>query len=203
MKKFLVVAACAFLLVGCGGAKLDNGEEAVVTFSEGGISAQVLFDKLKEKYGTTEVITLIDTELLEREFDETSEEKSYIKDVISALKEQWGDDFDSNISSYYGVNSESEFEEYIRLVYRRSEWEKKYAKENVTESQVNDYYDNYAVGDITASHILIQVNDEDEEESALAKAREVITKLNNGEDFATLERFLPNSFLLRIPFCFS
>lgn len=186
MKKIFGLALCILLLSGCTTAKLSNGEESVVTFTEGGISAENLFEVLKSKYGTRELITLIDTELLSRKYSETTAEKNYIKDVVSALKSQWGDNFLLNIQQYYGVVDEDEFEEYVRLTYRREAWEKDYAKSSVTETEINDYYENVQIGDIEASHILIKVDNSTTEEQALERAKEVITKLNNGEDFSTL-----------------
>lgn len=188
MKKFLSLALCAFVLCGCATAKLSNGEDSVVTFTEGGISAERLFEVLKEKYGSREIITLIDTELLSREYEETKDENSYIKDVLSSLKEQWKEDFETNIQSYYGVVDEKEFKEYVRLSYRRGLWEEDYAKSIVTDTEINDYYNNVAIGDIEASHILIKVDKEEDNEKALSLANEIIEKLNNGEDFASLAK---------------
>ena len=188
MKKFLGIMLCLVLLTGCQTAKLANGKDSVVTFTEGGISAEDLYEVLRNKYGTTEIITLIDTELLSREYKETDDENNYIKDILSSMKSQFGDSFDTAIRSYYGVKDEAELKEYIRLAYRRQNWEKDYAKSQVTDTEINDYYETTAIGDIEASHILIKVNSSDEDAAALEKAKEVITKLNNGEEFAALAK---------------
>ena len=188
MKKVFLLMISLLLLTGCATAKLKNGEESIVTFSEGGISAEDLYKVLKEKYGTEELITLIDTNLLNRKYTEDDAEKNYVKDVLASAKEQFGDSFLSSINSYYGVSSEEEFKEYIRLVYRRNKWQKDYAKSIVNDNEINDYYEQTIIGDIEASHILIQVNSEEEEADALLKAKEVITKLNNGEDFTALAK---------------
>ncbi len=188
MKKIFLLALSLLLLTGCATAKLKNGEESIVTFKEGGLSATDLYNVLKEKYGTEELITLIDTTLLAKKYEETDAEKEYIKDVIASIKEQWKDEFLSNIKAYYNVNSEKEFKEYIRLVYRRNQWEKDYAKSIVNENEINDYYEQTIIGDIEASHILIQVNKEEEEADALKKAKEVIEKLNKGESFEQLAK---------------
>ena len=50
-KKIFFVLACVFLLAGCNNVKLTNGENAVVTFTEGGISSDELYKSLKESYG--------------------------------------------------------------------------------------------------------------------------------------------------------
>ena len=187
-KKFLGLVLIALLATGCATSHLENGKESVVTFNEGGISAEDLYNVLKEKYGTTEMITLIDTELLSREYKETSDETKYIKDVIASLKSSYGDNFESAIQNYYGVTDEKEFEEYVRLAYRRQLWEKDYAKSEVTDTEINDYYETTAIGDIEASHILIKVNSNEDDEKALQTAKDIIAKLDKGEDFAALAK---------------
>ena len=47
-KKIFFVLTCVFLLAGCNNVKLTNGENAVVTFTEGGISSDELYNSLKE-----------------------------------------------------------------------------------------------------------------------------------------------------------
>ena len=47
MKKTILVLASILLLTGCS-TKLSNGENAVVTFKEGGISSNDLYKVLKD-----------------------------------------------------------------------------------------------------------------------------------------------------------
>ena len=187
-KKLFGLVLIALLATGCATSHLENGKESVVTFNEGGISAEDLFDVLKDKYGSQELITLIDSELLSKEYKETSEETKYINDVIASLKSSYGENFEAAIQSYYGVKDENAFKEYIRLAYRRQKWEKDFAKSEVTDTEINDYYNNVAIGDIEASHILIKVNSEDDDAKALQTAKDIIAKLDKGEDFAALAK---------------
>lgn len=197
MKKFLIIICSLFVVCGCATSHLEDGKESVVTFDEGGISAQDLYEKLKSVYGTDALITLIDTELLSREYKETAEEKSYINQIVSSLKNELGDNFDSYILNSYGAKNESELKEYVRLTYRRNLWKTDYAESQVNDTQINDYYNDHLVGDIEASHILISVNvgqdasDDDKkkaEEEALEKAKNVIERLNNGEKFEDIAK---------------
>ena len=93
--------------------------------------------------------------------------------------------------------SESELKEFIRLSYRRNLWTEDYAKTTVTDGEINDYYKDYVIGDIEASHILIKSNatksmsdseKKDEEEKALKLAKEIIAKLDKGEKFEDLAK---------------
>lgn len=198
MKKILIFCLCALLLTGCGDVKLENGENAIVSFNNGdGITAQDLYDELKEMYGVNYLVNLIDTKLLDLEYEETTEELEYVQQIVDSVKSESGDEFIDYIEYYYGVNSEEAFEDYIRLNYRRSLWIEDYAREIVTDKQIEDYYNDVYVGDMEVSHILItsdatsdMTDDEKKaaETEAYNKAKEIIEKLNNGEDFATLAK---------------
>ena len=198
MKKILIFCLCALLLTGCGDVKLENGENAIVSFNNGdGITAQDLYDELKEMYGVNHLVNLIDAKLLDLEYEETTEELEYVQQIVDSVKSESGDEFIDYIEYYYGVNSEKAFEDYIRLNYRRSLWIEDYAREIVTDKQIEDYYNDVYVGDMEVSHILItsdatsdMTDDEKKaaETEAYNKAKEIIEKLNNGEDFATLAK---------------
>ena len=63
--------------------------------------------------------------------------------------------------------------------------------------KLRSIYNDKIVGNIEASHILITADYEDDatdeekaeaEKKALEQAKEIIAKLNNGEDFATLAK---------------
>lgn len=202
MKKKLMLVVCAILLMsGCGkDVKLVNGENAIVTFKEGGISSDQLYAVLKDAQGAEKIMDLIDTQLLDTLYDETDEEKAYVKQSIKKVKDsakEMNIDYEMYLTYYYGIPSEEAFEDYLALSYRRDQWAQDYAKETITEKQINEYYEQEVYGDVEASHILITVDvkegatdDEkkDAETKALDKAKDIIKKLEAGEDFATLAK---------------
>ena len=199
MKKVLGVMMCLLLITGCATSHLKNGDESVVQFEEGGISAQELYEKLKKDNGLNALTTLIDTELLDRKYKEDEDEKSYIKQVVDGLKDQWKDEFDSKIKTYYGVSSEKELKEFVRLSYRKSKWNDEYALSLVNDTQISDYESNSLVGDMELRHILItskaseDASTEEKEKAeneAYNKAKDIINRLNNGENFETLSKEL-------------
>ena len=69
-KKILILIACLLLVTGCKDVKLKNGENAIVTFEEGGISSDDLYNKLKAQYGGEAITNLIDEYLLDNHIGE-------------------------------------------------------------------------------------------------------------------------------------
>ena len=199
-RKLLIGFICLFLVCGCKDVKLTDGKNAIVTFEEGGISSDELFSVLKDKYGANELVNLIDAYLLEKKYDKTSDETTYINQNVKSIKDAASSanvSFDTYISTYYGFNDESDLRSALQLSYRRNKWAQDYAKETVTDKQINEYYDTEVYGDIEASQILITIDasssatDEEKkaaENKALDTAKKVIEELKNGKDFAELAK---------------
>ncbi len=205
MKKVLLATLAVLLLVtGCKNVpKLENGKEKVVSFKEGGIAVDDLYDELKSKYALNILLDMIDTEITSN-YEETDEEKEYISNQ-KATEETYYQilysgsyaTFEKYIQAKYGVNTSSELDPIFRLSYRRTQAIKNYIKENISESDIEKYFEDSYIGDIEASHILITADyadgaTEDEktaaENKALETAKEIIKKLDEGADFAELAK---------------
>ncbi|MCI8548062.1 MAG: hypothetical protein HFJ38_04145 [Bacilli bacterium] len=179
---------------------LKNGEELVVKANKTKITAENLYEDLKDKYAMNILIEQIDHILLDDKYKTDEEETKSIEEQISTIKANYKDNdtYLQVIKSYYGVDSEEEFKELLSLEYKRNKAAKEYIKEkNITDTEIQNYYDQNIIGDVKASHILIKSeakdNDSDEEkvkkeEEAKKKAEEIIKKLNDGEKFADLAK---------------
>ncbi len=202
MKKIsLICLTCILLLTACGKVELIDGNAKIVSFKdEEGISAESLYETLKEAYGIDYLVDMIDTYLLDKEYDETDTENEYIKQVVNSIKdaaEKYDIEFEDYIKQYYGVVNESGLKEFIRLNYRRNLYLSDYAKTLVTDKQINEYYETTAVGDMKVKHILIMPDSdsdatteeqEEAENEALQTAKDIIKKLDAGEDFSELAK---------------
>lgn len=194
--KLLALALIMVVITACGKVELKDGEKAIVTFNEGAISSNDLYEALKKTYGAEKLVDLIDSYLLNKKYETDSDEKDYVSQSVKTTKEtakSYNVDFETYISYYYGIDSEKAFKEYISLNYKRNLWIEEYGQEVVTDRQIDEYYETEIVGDMTLSQILItpMANDdmtEEEknkaEENALNKAKDIIKELNNGKDFS-------------------
>lgn len=203
-KKLICILAVLLLVTSCGKVpKLKNGDEAVVTMKDGDISVEKLYSEMKEKYALDMLITKIDTAILNNVYKTDDEEKNYIDKQLETIKYYYETYYKSQYKSFQeyltqnGVESEDELKENIRLTYKRNKAVKDYVKSIITDKEIEKYYDEEIFGDISASHILIKpeyddnASDEEKKESekkALKEAKEVIAKLKKGEDFAELAK---------------
>lgn len=203
MKKLgkLLILLCAVIpLAGCGQIPtLENGQEAVATMKEGSISANDLYDKIKELYGRDVLIDMIDRIILEAKYEQTDEEKEYINDELDSIKEM-AEQYEVTLAymlNYYGFADEDDFKDYVSLNYKRNIAVKDYVKDHLSEDEINDYYEDNIFGDIEAKHILIapeildgmtEEEQEQAEEDALNEAKDIIKRLDNGEDFEELAK---------------
>lgn len=204
MKKKLITSLCLLLTIttivtGCGKkAELDDNKTAV-SLDGIKITATDYYNELKNS-NISKLVDMIDHQLFDKKYKSTDEEDKAVKEQISQLKENYKDNEDmflSAIQQYFGVNSEDELEEMLRLEYKRNEAVEDYIKDNLTDDEINDYYKNNIIGDIKASHILITPDvdsdaSEDEKAKAEKKAKQqaekIIKKIENGEDFAELAK---------------
>lgn len=198
--KIFVIATLMVGVVGCGAIPtLKNGEQLVASFDKGGVSADSLYEKLKDKYGAEEFVNLLDTEILNQKYKETDEEKEYLNNQIDELKSSAKE---NNISyddllSYYGFKSDKDVKEYFRLTYRRDKAVNKYVQKDLKDSEIEKYYEDEVYGDIKVKHILIapdttdDMSSEDKEKAkktAKKEAEDIIKKLKDGEDFDKLAK---------------
>ena len=199
-KKVIGLVAILLLATGCGKVpKLENGSDAVVSFKDGGmISVDDYYNKIKDTFGLNTLITMVDTYICETEFADYKETaKNNADAMIDAFIEQFGseDEFLNQLQSQTSYQTVDAYREYLYLSYMQSHAVEEYAKLQLTDKQIEKYYETDIIGDMEISHILITSDatsdaTEDEKEEAQEKAKttveEIIEKLNtakkNGED---------------------
>ena len=201
-KKLLIGLISLGLLAttGCGKVpKLENGEEVVASLDGKNFTANDLYNELKRQGGSSVLINMIDTFIANQEITDSKEAEEYATSLIKQYKlsyEQNGADFEAALISN-GYANEDEFKDVIVVDYKKSEIAKKYIKEEITDDELKDYYDNHISDELSVKHILIapEVSDDatDEEKTnaenaALEKAKNLIEQLNNGADFETLAK---------------
>ena len=195
MKKKIMLVSLAIigtvLLTGCGNAKLKNGEDIAITVNGTNITANDLYKKLRDKYGVSTAIDMIDKEILNTIYKDDESIEKQAANQIESLKKQYSDNWEETLKSA-GYENEAELKEYFVLNYQRNQAIEDKVKESIKDDEINAYYKENTVGDISAKHILIKVDTDSEngltDDEAKKIAEEIIKKLGKGEDFDTLAK---------------
>ncbi len=198
-KKVLILGVCSLLLCGCGKIPtLSNGDEAVVTFKDGDmISANDFYEEIKNSFGLDTLLNMIDKYIFESEFpDEMENGEAYAKAAIDQLRTNYETEEELlQALQYYGYQTVEAYQNFVYISYMQNVAIEAYVRNNITEEELQDYYDNDVYPDMTISHILItpdvtdDMSDEEKEEAentAKEQIENIIDELNeakdNGED---------------------
>ncbi len=206
-KRLLLLSLCVIILgtAGCGKqeVELKDGEQVIASIKGNKVTAEDLFDKLKNSYGETTLINMIDEYIANKEVETTDEMTSNAKNQIKEMK----DYYESNgykwdeVLDQYGYSSESVLVDEYVVNAKKEEVAKNYLKTQVSDDEINAYYDKEIYGNYTAKHILISpdvaddASDEDKEKAeskALETAKKIIEKLDDGEKWADLVKEYSN-----------
>ena len=170
-------------------AKLENGLEPVASIDGLTITAEDLYEDMKEIYSVSSLLDKIDNKVLEEKYPENDE-------MNDELQEE-AENYYNMYNQYYGISkeeflakngfgSERAFIEYLRLQYRRSKYTDDYVKGLITDKEINNYYEDKVYGDINTKHILVKVDSnatDENKKNAENLAKEIISKLNEGKTF--------------------
>ena len=201
-KKVLILGVCSLLLCGCGKIPtLSNGDEAVVTFKDGDmISANDFYEEIKNSFGLDTLLNMIDKYIFEAEFpDEMENGEAYAEAAIDQLRTNYETEEELlQALQYYGYQTVEAYQNFVYISYMQNVAIEAYVRNNITEEELQDYYDNDVYPDMTISHILItpdvtdDMSDEEKEEAentAKEEIENIIYELNeakdNGEDIET------------------
>lgn len=204
MKKTLIVLGTVLLVFGSLGCEkkteLKGGEDELVIFKDSklNISTNDLYEKLKDKYGINFLIDMIDTNILNKEYEDSDSINDYVDIQVNSLRNYYKTETEFlEYINNYGYKNVDELKEYFKLNYKRNLAVKDYLKTLISDDDINNYYNDKVTGDIEAKHILVEVKTtdsmtEDEKrttkEDALKKAKEAITKLNEGKTFEEVSK---------------
>ena len=199
-KIFALVLVTVLALTGCGNeATLKNGEEVVAKMDGKSITAEDLYDELKKQGGAVTLTNMIDAFVVNKEIKTDDDAESYADSQLSSYKksyQSYGQDFNAALTAA-GYSDEDEFKDELILEYKKNLATENYVKDELSDDDIQKYYDDNIYGDIEARHILISPNTKDDmsddekeeaEKKAKKEAEDIIKKLDKGEKFADLAK---------------
>lgn len=205
MKKYLKGASLLLMILllttGCGKEiEVKNGSKVAVSTNKEKITATEYYNEIKED-NIRLLIEMIDKSIFEGKYKKyADEEEKEINDQIEQIKTYYGSDeetYTNVLRTYFGVESEKELREKLSLEFKRNKAVEEYVLNEITDKEIEKYYNEKVYPQVKVSHILItsEANEDanaDEktkaEEKALKEAQDIIKKLNDGEKFASLAK---------------
>lgn len=202
--KLLASLLCAgLILTGCSKEipKLKNGEEIVASVDGKDFTATDLYTELKDQGGYSVLVDMIDNFIVSKELtdDQVKEAEDAADSYITNLKSQYEGQtttFADALASA-GYADEAAFRDLVVKQQKKTIVGKKYIQADITDKEIEAYYESDIAGDMTVKYILVQpevADDATDEETATAEAaalkeaKEVITKLKSGDKFEDLAK---------------
>lgn len=170
-------------------ATLKDGTQPVAEIDGYIVTANDLYEDMKDVYSISSLLDKIDNKILEEKYPETDEMNDELKQqaesYYSAYEQYYKMDKETFLSNN-GFGSEKAFLEYLRLQYRRNKYAEDYIKTLISDKEVEKYYEDKVYGDINTKHILVKVDSsasDEDKKKAEDLAKEIISKLNDGKSF--------------------
>lgn len=192
----IAILLIVLIFVSTKNTKTKNGDDIVVSVNGKTITANELYQELKNQNGKNVAINMIDDYILNKEYKTTDDMKKQAKATIENYKNTYGDNYKSFLE-YNGISDDKELKELLIKNSKLTLVTDDFIKNNLTDKEKKEYYENNIYGDISAKHILISFDYDDnatdeekeqKENEAKAKAEEIIEKIKNGEDFSELAK---------------
>ena len=149
------------ITTGCGKEiEIKNGAKVAVSTNNDKFTATEYYNEIK-KDNISKLVNMIDKSILEKKYKTDSEEDESVKKQIDQIKQYYGSNestYKSILQSYFGVSSENELEDSLRLEYKRNKAVKEYINKNLKDDEIKKYYNENTYGQVKASHILISAD---------------------------------------------
>ena len=167
-------------------ATLKDGTQPVAEINGEKITADILYEDLKNYNDINILLNRIDEMILSEMYEEDDEMKNEIEKTANDYYTQAEEYYKMSKNDFlkqYGYESHDDFITDLKLNYRRNEYYDEYVKNLITNDEINDYYEDKVYGDIDSKHMLVTINEDRTDEDAKKLAKEIITKLNEGKSF--------------------
>ena len=167
-------------------ATLKDGTQPVAKVNGENITADTLYEDMKEHYSVTLLLERIDNMILSEMYEETDEMNNEVEQTANSYYSQYQSYYQMSQADFLKQNnfeSHSEFIEKLKLGYRRNKYFDEYVESLISKDEINKYYEEKVYGDISSEHILVIIDEERTDEDAKKLAEEIITKLNEGKTF--------------------
>lgn len=130
-------------------AKLKNGEEVVASLGDYTVTADEVYNSVKNESAMYNVLDLIDYAILLDIYGDTGEADTYALEQAEQVYQSYEDYYGYSKEDFLSLNgykNEKEFLTYMRHYYYYSKYYEDYLKEQISDEEVEEYYNSYVGG---------------------------------------------------------
>ncbi len=130
-------------------AKLKNGEETVATVGSYTVSADQIYNSLKNDSALMRVLDLIDYQILVDMYGEIDEANTYAKEQAEIIYNNYEEYYGYSKEEYLGENGfkdEDEFLKYLNHDYYYNKYYKEYLLKKIDDKEIQTYYNSSVSG---------------------------------------------------------
>mgnify|MGYP004518452643 FL=1 len=204
MISICVIVILLAALIYCGFSrripKVKNSDEVIATLKGKKITAQDLYQELKEENGTNALINAVDEYIASKEVKITKDDEKYAQEVVDYYKEYanyYNTDLKTFLANYVGlsnISTEKEFYDFVLKDYKKTLAVQKFIGDKASEDDLKKYYKENFSDKLTVKHILIQVDSDAEDKDkadkdAYNKAVELINTLKKTDSKKLEKKF--------------
>ncbi|MBR3161941.1 MAG: peptidylprolyl isomerase [Bacilli bacterium] len=185
-------------------ATLKNGEQPIVKVAGKTYTADNLYKQMKDHYSVSQLLDKIDDDILSKKYPENEEMKKEVESTAENyinMYKQYYNYTEEQFLSANGFSSRDAYLEYLKLDNRRKKYEKEYIEKNLTDKEIESYYNENVYGDIKCEHVLVEVDSNNSSDSTSSKksnklkdedakklAQEIIDKINDGTSWKDIQK---------------
>ena len=167
-------------------ATLKDGTQPVAEVNGEKITADTLYEDMKNFYSVNQLLNRIDEMILLEKYEYTDDMKEEVEETAQSYYSQYESYYGTTKEQFLEENNFSSHEEFIGILkvnYLRNKYYEEYTESLITEDEIKKYYEENVFGDIDSKHMLVTIDDERTDEDAKKLANEIIAKLNEGKSF--------------------
>ena len=160
-------------------SQLKNGEEKVVSIDNYTITADTLYESLKNMGSVYIIINEIDAKILDNLYETTDEMIEEVTSEANYYLNTASNYYGYSVTAFLSSNGFTSFEDFknnLILEYKRNLYLTDYLKKEITEEEVNNFYNNLT-GAMSGKYILID---------DLDTTKKILADLKSGKTYSEI-----------------
>lgn len=172
-------------------AVLKDGSQVVATSNNSTITADLLYERMKDEYAISAFLNQVDENILTNLYETTEEIHQEIEETAEYyinMYETYYDMTEEEFLTSNGFDTLDEFKKYLKIDYLRNLYYEQYTKEQISEKEIKKHYKNEVYGAIETKYIAVDL----EQENGKDLIEEILQKISKGSTYEDITKEYSN-----------